>query len=318
MLVMSATSRSRASARHPKRRVAVVVPLSARKELSPDEELSLAHLCYFLGEYDKFFVVPAGSTFHRPRFRTLPFPRKFFGSVAAHNHLLLWPRFYRAFENYEYVLIYHLDSLVFSNALERWCDAGFDYIGAPWLPCDDTPWVKEARVGNGGFTLMKVASLLHVLSARYRQRPTRYLADVLTRNASWTWPVIAVLELVHRVFPRAAKIRRIVDYWHTVQNPAIHGRNNDYFWSFEAVQYWPAFRLPPVAVALEFAFEAAPRLCFEMNQRRLPFGCHAWMKFDREFWKPYLLDAAVTAAATNTNGLGRDGADSRSPGASYH
>jgi hypothetical protein len=239
------------------------------------------------------------------------FPRKFFGSVAAHNHLLMWPRFYRAFEDYEYVLIYHLDSLVFSSALDRWCDAGWDYIGAPWLPCDDTPWVKEPRVGNGGFTLMKLESVLHVLSARYRRKPTTYLADLLARNASWTWPLFALLDRTRRVFPRAPGISRIVDYWHTMQNPAIHGRNNDHFWSFEAEHYWPHFRLAPVNVALEFAFEAAPRLCFELNQRRLPFGCHAWMKFDRDFWRPHLLNGAAARCAPDT-------AASIPPGAPYH
>jgi hypothetical protein len=41
--------------------------------------------------------------------------------------------------------------------------------------------------------------------------------------------------------------------------------------------------------ALRFAFEAAPRECFERNGRRMPFGCHAWEKFDRGFWEPFLL-----------------------------
>jgi hypothetical protein len=40
---------------------------------------------------------------------------------------------------------------------------------------------------------------------------------------------------------------------------------------------------------LRFAFEAAPRQCLEMNQGRLPFGCHAWGRYDREFWTPHLL-----------------------------
>ena len=41
--------------------------------------------------------------------------------------------------------------------------------------------------------------------------------------------------------------------------------------------------------ALEFSFELAPRYCFMMNGRRLPFGCHAWFRYDREFWEPFLL-----------------------------
>ena len=40
---------------------------------------------------------------------------------------------------------------------------------------------------------------------------------------------------------------------------------------------------------LRFSFEVAPRLCFELNGRRLPFGCHGWHRYDRTFWEPYLL-----------------------------
>ena len=289
---------SHASGHHSACRVAIVVPLSLRPELGPEEELSLRHLCYYLGQYDKYFVAPAGSTFRRDGFQTLRFARKFFGSVAAHNHLLMWPRFYGCFKNYEYILIYHLDSLVFCDALGRWCEAGWDYIGAPWLPCDDTPWVKEARVGNGGFTLMKVQSVLRVLRSRYRQEPASYCADMLTRNARRTWPLFALLERVRRTFPQLKTVSRALDYWHVTQNPAIHGRNNDHFWSYDAPRYWPPFRIAPVDEALQFAFEAAPRLCFELNHRRIPFGCHAWMKFDREFWKPYLLSTAETVPAS--------------------
>jgi hypothetical protein len=300
------------------RRAAIVVPLSSRPELGPDEELSLRHLCHFLGRYDKFLVAPAASKFTRAGFRTLRFPRKFFGSVAAHNHLLMWPRFYRTFAAYEYILIYHLDSLVFSDDLMRWCDAGWDYIGAPWLPCDDTPWVKEARVGNGGFTLMKVQSVLRVLANRYRQRPASHLADLLTRNAGRTWPLFALIEGVRRTFPRFTTVGRVLDYWHATQNPSIHGRNNDYFWSYDAPRYWPGFRIAPVDEALQFAFEAAPRLCFELNHRKLPFGCHAWMKFDREFWKPYLLCTVETPGAAQKVDSWGTVATRTPPGARYH
>ena len=25
-----------------------------------------------------------------------------------------------------------------------------------------------------------------------------------------------------------------------------------------------------------------------MNQDRLPFGCHAWFRYDLEFWRPHI------------------------------
>lgn len=48
------------------------------------------------------------------------------------------------------------------------------------------------------------------------------------------------------------------------------------------------FRVAPIKVALEFAFEMEVKKCFELNEGRCPFGCHAWERFDIKFWKPYI------------------------------
>jgi hypothetical protein len=65
--------------------------------------------------------------------------------------------------------------------------------------------------------------------------------------------------------------------------------NEDRFWSDRARLFDPDFKIAPPADGLRFAFECAPRHCFEANRRQLPFGCHAWARHDREFWQPYLL-----------------------------
>ena len=272
--------------------VAIVVPLSSRPELLPEEKVSINHLCHFLGDYDKYLIAPPGRSMDLPGFKTIRFPDKFFGSAAAHNRLLMWPNFYHAFEDYEYILMYHLDSLVLSSDMPRWCQAGFDYIGAPWFPCSDTPWVKEARVGNGGFALMKIESVLTVLYNRYRQEPATYWSDMLMRDhGKFRW-LFALLERLRPLFPNSRFVQRPLEDLAITERPEVHGRNNDFFWSFDAVGFFPEFKVAPVNDGLEFAFEAAPRMCFEMNRRKLPFGCHAWTKFDRSFWEPHLLTAA--------------------------
>jgi len=65
--------------------------------------------------------------------------------------------------------------------------------------------------------------------------------------------------------------------------------NEDCFWSFKAADYYPGFKIASVSDGLSFSFEAAPRRCFERNVDHLPFGCHAWGKYDRKFWEPFLL-----------------------------
>jgi hypothetical protein len=65
--------------------------------------------------------------------------------------------------------------------------------------------------------------------------------------------------------------------------------NEDLFWSDRAKLFYPNFKTAPVDVALHFSFERFPRYCFQKNGNQLPFGCHAWARWDREFWEPYLL-----------------------------
>ena len=273
--------------------VAVVVPLSLNPALTPAEELSIQHLEHYLGGYDRYLIAPRGVSIQRRGFQVRHLPRKFFGSKAAYNRLMMWPPLYRAFEDYQYILVYQLDCLVLSDQLAHWCGAGWDYIGAPWVPCDDTPWVKQAHVGNGGFSLMKVSSVLQVLANRYRQKPMSYWTDMVLRNSDYAGPLVRALEAAHRVLPGSTILARCARMWRVSEHPAEHGENNDRFWSVQAVRYLSSFKVAPVDDGLRFAFEAAPRLCFELSGRQMPFGCHAWEKFDRAFWEPHLLSAGA-------------------------
>lgn len=278
--------------RHPPSRlVAIVVPLSTRAELAPDEQVSLRHLRRHLGRYDRFLLAPEGLDPGLEDFRVRWYPRRFFGSAAAHGRLLYSWRFYRAFADYEYIFFYHLDSLVFSDQLEEWCRAGVDYIGPPWIPCEDSPWVKEARVGNGGFTLLRVASALRVLENRYRAEPKAYWLDMFSRNAR-PW-MVRVVERIARAAPRMPVVRALADEWRRTGSPERFHRNNDIFWSDRAAGYLPEFRVATLEQGLRFGFEVAPRRCLEMAGGRMPFGCHAWARYDRGFWEPHLLDAGA-------------------------
>src|SRR5438445_11582489 len=97
--------------------VAIVIPLSNRQELTPDEKISFRHLVHFLGKYDKFLVVPQSLKIDYPGFEIKRFPNKFFGSTVAHTRLMMSPKFYRSFQEYKYILLFHPDALVFSDLL---------------------------------------------------------------------------------------------------------------------------------------------------------------------------------------------------------
>lgn len=264
--------------------VAIVVPLSNRSTLTADEEISLRHLRHYLGGYDAYAVTPEGLDIEIPGLEPRPFDRSFFGSTAAHRRLMLSRGFYEAFRAYEYMLIYHLDALVFSDRLDEWCAAGYDYIGAPWLKSMFDPRLPVqaglARAGNGGFSLRRVESFLRVLTSdRYAVDPKTY-----AQKRYGNLPVRRKIATLPRRY--ALRLRALNNVRREVAGITY---NEDFFWADRAVWFAPDFRVAPPEVALAFAFEAEPRACFEWNQRRLPFGCHAWPRYDRAFWEPYLL-----------------------------
>ncbi len=265
------------------RSVAVVVTLSHRTSYTPDEALAFRHVRRYLARYDKYVLMPESHPAAYPGFLPARFPDRFFGSGRAHGTLLLSEQFYRAFAAYEFVLIHHLDALVFSDRLAEWCARGYDYIGAPWLISPDTPQITEQKVGNGGFSLRRVRSFLRVLrSRRYFVEPDEYWA----RYAARTGTLVRTLNLPRKYLKRLVALNDI--HWHIKW--ALRGDvHEDRFWAEYATHYDPGFRIAPVDVAMQFAFEAEPRKCFERIGRQMPFGAHRWQKFDRAFYEPHLL-----------------------------
>lgn len=66
---------------------------------------------------------------------------------------------------------------------------------------------------------------------------------------------------------------------------AEYAMNEDLFFSGCGSE---EFKIAPVSIALEFAFEKQVKDCFERNHNHLPFGCHAWERYDIGFWKPHI------------------------------
>ena len=270
--------------KQPSRLVAVVVPMSSRVELTPEEEISIRHLLHFLGKYDKYLVVPKTLQVKFPGFGTKRFDDKFFGSAAAHSKLLLSPIFYKAFIDYQFILIYHLDALVFSDQLAQWCEMDFDFIGPPWIKHEEAPYAGnptyEGKVGNGGFSLRKIESFLKVIySPVYYIDPSEYWHIFYDSKPKY----MQYLNLPEKI------LKRFKIFNNARREMSNYRKNEESFWANKATHYYPGFKIAPVEVALRFAFECVPKFCFGKNNSTLPFGCHAWHRYDREFWEPYLL-----------------------------
>jgi hypothetical protein len=144
--------------------VAIAVPAQT-VELTSEGRQALRHLKAHLGAYDAFAVLPDALTDTLADLPAKRFPAGAFRSTSHYSRLLLSDEFYAEFSDYDYVLVYQLDCLVFSNQLDAWCDRLYDYVGAPWTKRNANGEAYFTDVGNGGLSLRRVESFRRVLGA---------------------------------------------------------------------------------------------------------------------------------------------------------
>ena len=158
---------------------AVVIPIFKNK-LDPDEILSLRQCLKILASHPVIFASPESLSLsyykkicqeYHTDFLVETFHRSYFSSIQAYNKLMLSVPFYRRFQSYDYILIYQLDSYVFTNQLDYWCNKGFDFIGAPWFEGrsqsnENSNFMRYA--GNGGFSLRRVQAAIQVLETKFK------------------------------------------------------------------------------------------------------------------------------------------------------
>lgn len=255
------------------RKAAVLIPYY-KNNLTAEERVSVKYLNKYLKKYDKFLVAPESlrKITNLKNAKVERFPSQYFLSTKTYSQLLSQSFFYERFINYEYILIYQLDALVLKDELRAWCDKGYDYIGAPLFNSRIGELTSDNPTGgNGGLSLRKVSTAIKVIKS----------AEIsASRTAKNIW--IRRFWFIQGLI--LGKNRRV---WLNAP-PADYPFNEDGFWSFEAKKYYKKFKVAPFKDAVRFAFERFPEKCFELNKKQLPFGCHAWSKYNPEFWKKYI------------------------------
>ena len=277
---------------------AVIVP-AYRSHLTDDEALSLRHLEHFLPEAEKILVMPETLEFRRNGYREVRFAPSFFHGITGYNRRMLSREFYAEFEGFDYILIHQLDALVLHSDIETYLALGVDYLGAPWVDHDADGAPFLTHVGNGGLSLRRVSAFLRLLdSPAPRTNVREYYRRGYSRGPRRYRPVglykACLRGLGIRPSLGAAVAKRLagddrVDFGAEARDYIAGGAAEDRFISFEAGKYSPGFVFGSLEQALQFAFEREPRFCYEKAGGRLPFGAHAWSRYDRQFWEPYLL-----------------------------
>ena len=235
-----------------KENIAIVIPIY-KEVLSENERISIRQCKKILGDYDVYFIHPYGMKLTNyfieiPNAKALAFESPYFADIQGYSQLMLSPFFYKKFFEYKFILIYQLDAFVFRDDLLFWCNKNFDFIGAPWL----TP-------------------------------PPLSKGKPIVNMSTW---------FINKVGNGGFSLRKVKShYFNTlIFRPLLKYfiKNEDMFWGL--FLYWlnPFFKRPKHLEALNFAFELEPRKSFEITNNKLPFGVHAWEKYEPEFWSEWI------------------------------
>lgn len=258
------------------KKVCITIPIYKEK-MSEVERASLLQCLRVLGKYDIYLFGPTElnmseySELLKDKFNYVSFDKKWFKSVDSYSTFMLTKEFYEKFVNYEFLLIYQLDAWVFRDELEYWCEQGYDYLGAPWFE-DKTPIAKmRSKAGNGGLSLRNVSACLHAIK-RGAYHTFKQTLDKNDKGNTFlnvlNFPVVIVSYLINKICPK----------------PLFkYKKGEDYVWVYET-----KLKTIPPEIASKFCFEDKPRRLYEMNNRQLPFGCHAFEKIEWDFWKEFI------------------------------
>jgi hypothetical protein len=207
-----------------------------------------------------------------PTFQTISIKRSKMSSILAYNKLKLSKYFYDLFTDYEYLLTYELDAFIFKDDINYWCSLELDYIGAPWLihNCDDYS-LKLVGVGNSGFSLRKIKTM-----KRFIKNYIRY--PMVKPKGIWNKLFIKIILFTYYLFPFIENI--------TIQY--FCDENEDIVISNYCSLVLNDFKMATINQALDFSFECYPEYLHSINKNKLPMGCHAWWKYNLDFWKPFI------------------------------
>jgi hypothetical protein len=256
----------------------VVIPIHSENP-TKNELISFKQCFDVLKKYTIKIIVPIGLNLDAYKevvssFEIILIDPIWQSSIEKYNKLKLSWFFYSLFKEYDYLLTYELDAFVFRDEIDFWCNKKYDYMGAPWFLGYDKPVSNEMiGVGNSGFSLRKISSMRNAIHTIYLDERNY---SSLTKK-KWVKAMIKKLLFYMNIF------RKEND---TIQN-SIHF-NEDGFIAVIIPKYINTFTIAPINEAIQFSFEVNPSYLFELNNNNLPMGCHAWQKYDLEFWKPYI------------------------------
>lgn len=195
------------------------------------------------------------------------FAKHCFENITGYNKLLLSKNFYAEFIFFEYMLIHQPDVYLFKDELDYWCERNYDYIGAPWFRPD--------KLNKGSiFSFIEKTKQSFKSNKLYSSRHNKVGNGGLSlRNIQTALKLLSITP------------QKLLDQY---LNSEEKDFNEDIFWSLEAPLILKEYKVPKWEEALHFAVEFKPTIAYKYLNKTLPFGCHAPLKHEPEFWKEFI------------------------------
>lgn len=260
----------------------VILTITHKPKLTDYEYVSIKQCERVLKDYPKVFIVPKGMdvSYYKANFPSFTYHSVrpyWLSSYRRSNRLKVKPILYKAFQQYQHILFYEPDVFVFRDELKEWCAKDYSYIGAPWFEgyTEALPDALYRGVGNSGFSLRNVQDHIkatQTFSSIYRWEDRDWY---ISKRENY---YLAHLKFYYRLF--------VGNNTHYLLNN--FSWNEDHFWGQFVNRNFDWFKVPDIEEARLFSFEVHPARMFDENRHKLPFGCHAWWRYDLEFWKPHI------------------------------
>jgi glycosyltransferase involved in cell wall biosynthesis len=266
-----------------RKRCVVVIP-THKSDISEEEERSLRNTLSVLRNWDIKLVIPKNisvESYSRMKsidaltFGIVRVTDQWMGTLHRYNTMMLSTDFYRLFDDYEYILICHLDSWVFRDELEYWINLGYDYVGPPLFLLKEPTrnsleYLVAPQGGNGGFCLRKIDSTVNLLSnARYDLNVMLFLKGVIFLLHNRKFDLLKIFfRICRKVYKDPVRFQLRYNVYEDVMISVCYAllhRN---------------YRVAPPEIAIHFATEVYSEEIIQTKLKlRLPFAVHGYGKY---------------------------------------
>ena len=225
-------------------------------------------------KFNLFLVVPKDSkiNYQTKGFKNIYLdPTFFYTNIQGYNSLMVDVNFYKIFENFNFMLIHHLDAIILKDEIESWIAKDYSYVGGPSVG-KSFIYKKPKSLKffcNGGLSLRKNADFIKVLNSK----------KIYFNN----FDIKAIKALV-----QFKHIKQYIDLiaknYHYKNNFDVQNftkeffLNEDFFWTFLAKLFIDNFKLPnEILECANFSIDNGHKF-YLTKLKNTPFGIHGYTK----------------------------------------